>query len=109
MQCNLVVPLVVCSRPFVLSEEDEIVIKQLELGTLLESTLSRLCLVIDLGKFLPSSNLKSNENKTTPGFATYHDERFLHPTDGIAREVRIAFWIQRRNELVVTRRIDHHV
>ena len=53
MQCNLPVPLAVCSRPFVLCEEDEIIIKQLELGSLLESTFSRLRLVIDLGKFLP--------------------------------------------------------
>jgi len=50
-----------CSRPFVLSEEDEIIIKQLELGALLESTLSRLRVVIDLGKFLPGS--ESNKNK----------------------------------------------
>jgi hypothetical protein len=53
----------VCSRPFVLSEEDEIILKQLELGALLESTLSRFCLVVYLGKFLPSSKL--NKNKQT--------------------------------------------
>jgi hypothetical protein len=73
----------VCSRPFFLSEEDEIILKQLELGALLESTLSRFCLVIDLGKFLPSSKLIKNK-LTKAGVATYHDERFLHPTDDIA-------------------------
>jgi hypothetical protein len=73
----------VCSSPFALSEEDEIIIKQLELGALLESTPSRLCLVVDFGKFLPST--KSNKNKQKKaGVVTYHDERFLHSTDDIA-------------------------
>jgi hypothetical protein len=53
-----------CTRPFVLSEEDEIIIEQLELGTLLESTLPRIRLVIDFRKFLPRNKSTSqNKNK----------------------------------------------
>lgn len=70
------------SRPFVLSEEDEIIIEQLELGALLKPTLSRLYLIVDLGKFL--QRLEVKQKQTTPGLATHHDERFLHPTDDVA-------------------------
>jgi hypothetical protein len=38
--------------PFVLSHENEIIIEQLELGAILETTLTRLGFVIDFSKFL---------------------------------------------------------
>lgn len=56
------------SRPFVLSGEDKVIIEQPELGTLLESTLLRLRLVIDFGKFLPRNKSTSkNKNKKKVG------------------------------------------
>jgi hypothetical protein len=56
------------SRPFVLCGEDKVIIEQLELGTLLESTLLRLRIVIDFGKFLPRNKSTSkNKNKKKVG------------------------------------------
>jgi hypothetical protein len=43
-------------RRFLLSEEGKVKGEQLELGTLQETTLPRLCLVIYLGEFLQRKN-----------------------------------------------------
>ena len=72
-----------CSCPFVLGEEDEIIMKQLKLGTLLESTLSRLCLIVDFGKLLPSS--KSNKNKQKKAGVTTTRDFFTPLTTSLER------------------------
>ena len=40
---------------------------------------------------------------------THHDERPLHAKDGVAREEDVAFWVQRRRQLVETGGVDHDV
>ena len=40
---------------------------------------------------------------------THHDQRFLHPKNDIAREVRVTFRVQCRCELVKPGGVNHHV
>jgi len=59
-------------RRFLLSEEDEVIGEQLELGPLLESTLPRLCLVIYFSEFLqrkPVSARNKNIKNSQAGSA----------------------------------------
>jgi hypothetical protein len=108
--------------PFVLSGEDEIITEQLEFGTVLESAPSRLGFVIDFSKFLSRKKKgkkvrfpeqeKGKKKENWHGHArghTYHDQRFLHARDDIACEVRVAFGVQHRRELVESRGVNHHV
>jgi hypothetical protein len=56
-------------RPFVLGEEDKVIVEQLELGTVLESTLSRLGFIVDVNEFLPRIQLVETRRteRTRPG------------------------------------------
>jgi len=50
-------------RPFILSEEDKIIRKKLELGIVLEFALSRLDFVIDFSQFLSRRGSQLPERK----------------------------------------------
>lgn len=54
-------------------------------------------------------SIEQNGPEPRQNHTAHHDQRFLHPKDGIAREVFIALGIQRRDELVKTGGFDHHV
>jgi hypothetical protein len=53
--------------PFILSEEDKIISKKLELGIALESALSRLDFVIDLSQFLSRMGIQLPEEREVKG------------------------------------------
>jgi hypothetical protein len=46
-------------RRFFLGEDDKVMLEQLELGSVLKSTLPRLCLIIYVGEFLPRKKVSS--------------------------------------------------